>query len=528
MTAVPPYWNDNLYLQNNPDVKKVLQQGDSGPLLTGYDHYVRYGLLEGRKGAWASESSASLACTDPSSVVRLSERMGLPDWVVEELLAQSAFAPSLDAIQDTRFPIYDPFNKDPWGQSLRDLCRNLRHERYDYLFFLPWIKRGGADLASILHITAATQSSNRIAVVLTEPGESDWVHRLPSTVDVLHFGHTLGGLPPEYQALACYHLIVAFAPTKIHIINSAPAWKLLTESPQVLAELSELYVSLYCYDYDSSSGEPVGYARMVRRCASYLKKVFTDNTTFQRHLIEDIGIASEKVPHLLVEIAQRLPSLTFVVYGSAVLEQCGEIVEVLNAAPNIEYRGEFSMISQILSPDYRLFLYTSAWDGVPNVVLEVMRAGMLVVAGDVGGIASDLGPDNCLLVSNHDSPDAYVSAIKTAYAMADEVEATRLRGQALVRSLYTFAGFLEALRSAGYLAPPQLTLPESDEISEIPATVLDGAATGGQIEPPEANVQFAHQTNSRTTAADSNGTGPGPASTRLQSIGTPREQELAT
>lgn len=538
VTAVPLGWDDDLYLESNPDVRKAIERGGSAPLLTGYDHYIRYGLVEGRSGAWKSGSSTALWRIDSSTIVRVTEKTGLPEWTVEEILAQSVFAPSLDAVQSTAFPVYDPFNKDPWGQLLREVCRKLRHVRYDYMFFLPWIKRGGADLASILHIQAAAQSSSRIAVVLTEPGESDWLDRLPSSADVLFFGRELGTLPLEHQALACYHLVVALRPAKLHVINSAPAWRLLTDSSQVLAELSELYVSLYCYDH-SRSGEPIGYARMVRQCASNLTRIFTDNTAFRRHLVDDIGVPSERVvalrhavledislapppphsrqilwasrldrqkrPDLVVEIARRLSSLKFVVYGSAVLEQCDEVIQAFNAAPNIEYRGEFSRISQIMSSDYRLFLYTSAWDGLPNIVLEVMRAGMLVVAGAVGGIRSDLGPDNCLLVTDHDSPDAYVSAIKAAYASTEEAEATRLRGQAFVRECHTFAGFLNTLRSVGYVAAPQATSRKPDETSRRITTAASGSSTNGHNELVGTIARLRNDEEPQTRKGDKDG-----------------------
>jgi glycosyltransferase involved in cell wall biosynthesis len=558
-TVIPAGWNDEAYLQANPDVRNVIEQGGSAPLLTGYDHYIRYGIIEGRLGAWTSGRSTASLNTDLRSLARLSEKVGLPGWAVEEIVAQSAFAPSLDPVQNLTLPIYDPFNKDPWGQSLRELCRDLRHENYDHLFFLPWIKRGGADLASILHIQAAAESSSKIAIILTEPGESDWVERLPSAAEVLFFGQKLGSVPIEYQVLACYHLIVALRPTKLHIINSAPAWKLLTDSPKVLAELTQVYVSLYCYDY-SNSGEPIGYARMVRQCAPYISRIFTDNTSFRCHLLDDVGISPEKVvvlrhpvlhkvslappaphsrrilwasrldrqkrPDLLVQIAQRLPSLTFVVYGSAVLEQCDEVVRAFNAAPNIEYSGEFDSISQILSPEFRLFLYTSAWDGLPNVILEIMEAGMLVVAGAIGGIGSDLGSDNCLLVSDHENPDAYVTAIKMAYESIDEAEATRLRAQALVRERHTFEGFVRDLQSVGYIAAPRAQLAETAGKLSPSAGTAAGSPTRSQTELTKSIAEPARETEVGTAEQHENSAEARQRRINRPRAGAPAEREM--
>lgn len=547
---IPSDWDDGLYLKNNPDVRYAVERGTDGTLLSGYDHYVRYGIVEGRRGAWTRKAAANSAVTDETAIAELAEKSLLPSWAVEEMLRQSQFDTSLNPTKNISFPAYDVFNKSEWGRSLREVCRGLRHAEYDYMFLVPWVRRGGADLASILHVQSVARGPNRIVVVTTGNARSDWLHRLPQTVDVIQFNEALGAIPLDYQALACYHLIVALAPKRVHIINSQPGWKLLVDSSRTLAGLSELYVSLYCYDY-RISGEPVGYARDIRRCAQDVKRIFTDNSEFARHLVACVGVEASKVtvlrhpvaqeldlpppvlhsrrvlwasrldrqkrPALLVEIARRLPSLIFDVYGAAVLEDSDAILKAFERCPNIVYRGEFDKLSQVITDNYRLFLYTSAWDGLPNIVLEAMSAGMLVIAGAVGGVGADIGSRHCILVNETDSPDAYVRAIKQTYAAADGAEPIRLAGKSFIRSNHTFARFVSDLRTAGYIDSSQT----AEELR--PATAPKGpVADAKAIDWPTIQVNAdGHRLSgaaSRKNANPTNGNGMKQGPKRLKDV----------
>jgi glycosyltransferase involved in cell wall biosynthesis len=485
MRLTPPLdWDEARYLAENPDVREAIRRNPSDPL-TGYDHYVRFGLLEGRHPVWLNGRTGSSSEFE-AEVTAYSERFGFPKWAISELAEHASIEPALDHRLLPDIPLYNPFNKDLWGKQLLNLCGDLRQRSYDYLFFAPWIRRGGADLATILHIRAAFEASRKVAVVLTENAESDWLDRLPPGVDVLHFGKFFASIPLDHQANCCYILVLVTAARKVHVINSHAAWKLLIERSAALSRICDLYVSLYCYDY-MPSGEPVGYARDIRRCAADISQIFTDNSLFAIHLHREIGVPQEKIailwhpvlelldlpnpplhskrilwasrldpqkrPDLLVQIAQRLSYLTFDVFGSAVMGGGSEyLTERFRLCPNIEYHGAFDKISQVVTGQHRLFLYTSAWDGLPNVVLEALHAGMLVVAAKVGGIGYDLSDSHCFIVNEHHNPDAYVRAIQSVYSDPETSESVRLAGKDFIRKKHTLPQYISQLTSSGYLS----------------------------------------------------------------------------
>ncbi|VXC66152.1 glycosyltransferase family 4 protein [Massilia sp. 9I] len=530
--AVPAHWDEQAYLAAHSDVAAAVQAGE---LDSGYTHFIAQGLWEGREPAFRSQGAAGAMAgarfwpwsdqlyleANPGLKLALAmhgqapsahyqhsgreegrptglesrlqdcvERTGLPGWVLDEMGAQSHFEPGLDCLAFPAPLHYSPLSKTAWASGILEIGKHLRHASYDFLFFLPWLKKGGADLASLYHIKAVASRGTRVAVVLTENTESEWVQRLPANVDVIPFGAIFDGVDFHCQAQLVYHLILALRATRVHIINSNTAWESLRRFTLPMKSAAAIYVSLYCYDY-TDIGEPVGYARLIRKCIDGVAGIYTDNSTFKQHLVEDIGIEADmihvlphpvlnrpaarpyphlsrkvlwasrldrqKQPEILLAIARRMPQLVFEVYGSAVVGQESQLLQQLQAAPNIVYKGGFSTPSELMREQYRCFLYTSLWDGLPNILLEMLWAGMLVVAPDIGGIRADIGPEHCLIVDDAASVDAYVRALQWVIEHPFDAEQLRLSGQAYVKARHTSENFEGVLERSAYFPAPAAT-----------------------------------------------------------------------
>jgi glycosyltransferase involved in cell wall biosynthesis len=134
-----------------------------------------------------------------------------------------------------------------------------------------------------------------------------------------------------------------------------------------------------------------------------------------------------KRPHLLAEIAARLPRVRFVVCGPTSLHRtspayAAALPGLLAACPNIDYRGQVppAEAQQIIS-HAGLFLSTAAQEGLPNTFLQAWGAGVPVVS-------LELDPGG--LVAQH-------SGGLVAHSLAECVEAIALllRDQALNQRL---------------------------------------------------------------------------------------------
>jgi len=159
----------------------------------------------------------------------------------------------------------------------------------------------------------------------------------------------------------------------------------------------------------------------------------------------------EKRPRLLAEIARRLPDWSFDVYGSNVLDDGGEL-ERLRTIPNIHYQGPFASFDDIPASAYHCFLYTSGSDGMPNVVLEAMRAGLLVVAPDVGGISEVIDDRTGVLIRDVDGPSAYVDALRDIHLNPERYPPLIEAGKTRIVCDFSLDGFRCTLRDVpGYI-----------------------------------------------------------------------------
>ncbi len=107
-------------------------------------------------------------------------------------------------------------------------------------------------------------------------------------------------------------------------------------------------------------------------------------------LVIGIGrLVPQKDPLLFVEAAARLvaahPSVRFAFVGAGPLrEQVARAVAARGLQARFELPGESDDVAAALRRA-TLFWLTSAWEGLPNVVLEAMASGVPAVATDVGG-----------------------------------------------------------------------------------------------------------------------------------------------
>jgi glycosyltransferase involved in cell wall biosynthesis len=149
-------------------------------------------------------------------------------------------------------------------------------------------------------------------------------------------------------------------------------------------------------------------------------------------------VSAQKRPELVAAIAAALRR----VYPDMVLEVYGQIEEAykkhaLFDVPGVKYRGSFDGFDSLPIDNFDAFIYTSYFDGLPNVVLEALGAGLPVIAPDVGGIAEavvdgDTGflvPD---LVDDEALIAAYVEAVRRLYGNWDRTREMANNGRRLI------------------------------------------------------------------------------------------------
>lgn len=438
-----------------------------------------------------------------------------PDWAIEEMKkialeidpALYPYPDKLAAMQLWTIPVH---YEGP-GLAYARTRAALRHGSYTHLFLLPWLKTGGLDLAALRFIEAAAgDPAHRVLVVTTEDAQSPWASRLAPGVELAELGRMTAGMEHHERARILVRLALQLGPRVVHVINSTSGWEMVRLFGKAVRSHARLYASCVCDDR-TEYGTLMSYARLfLGDTYPHLSAVIADTEAYPRTLAADCGlppslfrtvrvpadlpaapafradaasrrvlwagrIDTQKRPDVLAAIAARMPDWEFHVFGSAVMGD-GRWLPALERLPNVRVRGPFSGFASIPDEGWACFLYTSAWDGLPNVLLEATAAGLPVVAPDVGGVGEFIDAGTGWLVPRFDDADAYVGALAEVGADPARAEARWRAAADRVATRHSREAFRDALAALpGYLSPeaPAPAVPAAAPARREPALATD-------------------------------------------------------
>ncbi|PVZ88263.1 hypothetical protein C9426_08730 [Serratia sp. S1B] len=426
--------------------------------------------------------SQSQISSSPQNVVWMPPE--IPDWVLNEMkdLAQDIdpiLYPSDTFIAKCQYYLF-PVLPRP-GQIYRELMQACTSRYYTHCFAIPWLKRGGADLVTLKHIEVAAQlSRNKVLVIMTEPGESPWLSKVPNNVDVVDASRFVGEISHDELLLVIVRMLVQLQLDTLHIINSRHVWEIVSRYGLALTQRTHIFASIYCDDYDRF-GQPVGFARQyLPDCYKYLTKVFSDNNAFPELLCKTYGYKPElfyvlkspinelsstnvprvpqgrrvlwagrldrqKRPDLLLGIAKMLPDIEFHVFGEAMLDDKTSVVQRLAKLPNVRMRGSFDGVESLPFSDFPVYLYTSQWDGTPTMVIAAALASIPIVASCVGGVVDIVSEERGYPVEQVEDIASYVAKINAVFDDLEIAEEKSALARAYVEEQYSYSAFTQAL-----------------------------------------------------------------------------------
>lgn len=353
----------------------------------------------------------------------------IPEWLMEEWKDINVIEPEL-------FPDKKTFRSISHHDILHSLVgecfiflREQMGDDIDHVFLVPWLKRGGADLAVLNYIAALKErkSDKKIIVITTENTDSPWTSRLPENIKVIEFGKLYKFQPEKNQENLLVEVLIQTKPKVIHNINSNLGYRVFTKFGQALNNNSKLFVCSFCEEI-SLEGRLVGYPFMyLADCFQNLTAIFSDNQTFlnklhyiygfdKKKLIvhyqpmkiskpkrSDLTLAKvdhlnilwagrldrQKRPDLLIKILEKTKNkpYKFHVYGYSLSKDYGSVQQIKKFSNAIFYGVYDGGIPALPTENYDVYLYTSEYDGIPNVLLEAISSGLVTVASNVGGIS---------------------------------------------------------------------------------------------------------------------------------------------
>ncbi|HET8995121.1 MAG TPA: glycosyltransferase [Acetobacteraceae bacterium] len=382
------------------------------------------------------------------------------------------------------------------GLAYCRLCEIVGNRRFTDVFLLPFFVRGGGEkyLLNVMHGLMQTRPGTSILVLTGEPRQQhDWLDRLPAGsafVDLWQVGPDCTRADIELLTLKA---IQALAPSaRIHLKHCTYAFQFWNRFGRVLADSNRgiLYRFLdTCYqdhgrrflggfEFDFISNNLDTFHAIV---TDHRKIIDADRQRFdhrhevwdwlptecqptrspeqleaapsgwRRRLLWASRLDDQKRPHLLPLLAAALRrrgiQISIDVYGAAVLQNYD--VAALSCE-GLCYRGAFEAFEALDCEAYDGFIYTAEFDGLPNVVLEALGAGLPVIAPDIGGIAEVVQPGQTgwLLPSDGSEAalvDGFCDAIEALYSDPQRQRRMAVAAVRLIMSRHGRTAFLRRI-----------------------------------------------------------------------------------
>lgn len=383
----------------------------------------------------------------------------VPKFVKQQLREAASIDPEVRLSKRlSTLPVYNRHQAIGLSENCRQALGYIG-KGFKVMVCVPYLARGGADLAAINLVRWLQQEHGRenVLLVMTDADRRNSVDWLPEGSRLVSFSAIDPKMKRPDREQLLQALIIEYRPEAVYNVNSGTAWGLISKKGKALRQMTRLYAHLFCFDFDKHH-RPLGYAvSSLPMAIQDLTSIYLDNDAFRKVLrsafnfprkdkdklrvlyqpLKSIGyqvdrqkllsrlrrtdgppknvfwagrLDPQKRPDLLLEIVKKCPDQHFHVYGSSVLGT--NPFEGSEVPSNMTMYGEYREFFELPLHEADLFLYTSAWDGLPLILIDIQQSGIPVIVPDVGGITELVNEETGFVVSDFEDVDAYAKTIK--------------------------------------------------------------------------------------------------------------------
>lgn len=435
----------------------------------------------------ARKAVEAMRAADPevaATIARMDGFLGSPEMVAR--IAEAAqFDPEIGAFSGHESAYCVPWN-DVAFTGFRKLVELIPPGDYDAVVLMPAGRMGGADLVAAV-LARALAEGEKVLILRTDDSSWDRPDWYPETIPSVDISGALAGVSDRQRAL--YILLTEIAPKRIFNVNSRIAFETFVTYGARLASQFRLYAYYFCSDR-TEEGLEVGYpVWFFANILPHLSAAMIDTEDLARTLIARYAIPPELAQRvvtlytpaqtpvapepvsaarlaearpagarprilwggrldrqkrfdLVVAIARAMPDVDFLCWGKAVLDAPPDLARL---PANLVLNPPFKGYDELPLAAAEGWLYTSDWDGLPTILIELGALGVPIVASGVGGVPELIDARTGWLVPEGAPVAAYVAALREMIDNPQE-RVTRTRAlQALVTERHSATHYAQSL-----------------------------------------------------------------------------------
>lgn len=326
---------------------------------------------------------------------------------------------------------------------------------------IPSLRAGGFNQQA-MRVARAMAATHAVILLSTESAEREREDWIPEPVLLISAHDLLQPFPPSERADILYAVIAELRPSWLIIENSSSALASVRTHGARLARLTRIATMLSCFDGPPNEPWFGNSAMFGASLAQHADVVVVDGSRHRAELLDLFAMGPDTVIHLpiphdgiaqtpwvprllegrprvlwaghpsrqkrvdiLLDVARLLPEFGFDAWG---LESSLNFRDVPD---NVTARGAFANLKDTAWQDTSAFLFTSAWEGVPKILIEAGSLGLPVVAAGVGSVSDLIDEATGWRIDEQDDVLGYVAALRAA--IGDPNEAGRRGGALLAR-----------------------------------------------------------------------------------------------
>lgn len=474
-SLAPKNWSDWLYFSEMNDETNWWWK--KGVVETGLFHALLYGPDTLNKGS--IEHSA-----------KLQQASSLSQFALAQLAQNAREFPG-------QGPLGDVLNTDlQWAPpkaigvlQMRAAIKAAFPGQYGYVILLPWLESGGAELVGSWHYLAAKALGLNPLIILGDKpnvtarfaAQGFNILNLPELFEAT-MAKPYSDLSRDERMEVLTSVIEGLQPDVMQLIHSYIGYSALTApttKKRIRAACKTIFVSAFC-PHIHPAGNYDGYFRDIPDLMDVVDRFVFDNDWYMAEMASTYALPaaqaeaikypvaslpadkplkkqrkkvlwasrfdSQKNPRIVAEIAAQMPDTEFLMYGRQVMGDNQILWE--DMPENVTHGGEFFNIDELPIKECFAFLYTSKFDGTPNILLEIGSRGLPIVTPNIGGIAGYLGDGWQLYVDDPEDISGYVKHLKKLRANAKLGQTLAKKQRSILkneRSFETFTASIKAL-----------------------------------------------------------------------------------
>lgn len=359
----------------------------------------------------------------------------------------------------------------------------------------PFLSSGGAERVAVNFASAYRELKPGFTVLILitdRPLKNDRLV-LPDGIKVVVLHDHVQSNSENIRLQFLKSLVQALRPTVLHNINSELAWKLIIHDGNLISQLTRIFASIFAFQYLPGTRRKTGYASyFLQPALPHLEGLLSDNYRFITDAIAEYDLDetaskklhaiynpcrtfldscspltssspgangperrlkvlwagrldAEKRVDLLCDVARSCVFDDFLVFGHRVVDT-DELP--LSLPPNLIFKGGFSDPHELVRDGpFDAFLFTSRWEGLPNILLEVGALGIPIIAPVVGGVGELVSSQTGFPLQEEPTVQDYEEALRLIRIDPAEAIARARALKNLVETRHSWRTFLKSVQT---------------------------------------------------------------------------------